>query len=449
VEPRPGLALHTDLYELRMAASYLRRGMRAPAVFSLFVRRLPRERGFLVTSGLADCLTYLENLRFEEHDLAYLGAHAGFDDDALEALRPLRFTGEVWAVPEGRVVYADEPLLEVTAPIAEAQLVETHLLNQVTFQTAVTSKAARCHLAASGADLLDFSFRRAQGVAAAMAVARSAAIAGFAATSNVEAARRLGLPASGTMAHSYVEAFPTEEDAFRAFGQDFPASAVFLVDTYDTLEGVRRAAAVIAELGLGERAAVRLDSGDLAKLAVETRRLLDELGLPRVSIFASGGVDEYVVDELTRAGAPIDAFGVGTKMGVSADAPYLDTVYKLVAYDDRPVMKLSAHKETAPGAKQLFRDPGGGDVIGLRDEAAPPGVEVLLEQVMTGGRRVAPEAGWRKARELLKTDLERLPEASRRIRDPRPPPVRFSARAQKLRADVRRRLGVADGQAEG
>jgi nicotinate phosphoribosyltransferase len=452
VEPRPGLALHTDLYELRMAASYLKRDMRGPAVFSLFVRRLPRERGFLVASGLEDCLTYLESLRFEPEDLAYLGEHAGFDDGALEALRPLRFTGDVWAVPEGRVVFADEPLLEVTAPIAEAQLVETYLLNQVTFQTAVTSKAARCRLAARGADLVDFSFRRTPGVAAAMAVARSAAIAGFLATSNVEAARRLGWQAAGTMAHSYIEAFPNEEDAFRAFAEDFPASAVFLVDTYDTLEGVRRAAAVIGELGLGERAGVRLDSGDLATLAVEARRLLDEAGLPRVSIFVSGGVDEYVIDELVRAGAPIDAFGVGTKMGVSADAPYLDTVYKLVSYDDRPVMKLSAEKETAPGAKQVFRaNFGQGDVIGLREEAPPTGAEALLEPAMVGGRRAAPKPapGWRGARARLEEDLERLPEEARRIRDPVPPPVRFSDRAEQLRAVLRGRLGASDRRAQG
>ena len=450
MEPRPGLALHTDLYELRMAASYLKRAMRAPATFSLFARRLPRERGFLVASGLEDCLAYLESLRFEEDDLAYLGEHAGFDREALEALRPLRFTGDVWAVPEGRVVFADEPLIEVTAPIAEAQLVETYLLNQVTFETAVTSKAARCRLAARGADLVDFSFRRTQGVAAAMAVARSAAIAGFVATSNVEAARRLGWQAAGTMAHSYVEAFSTEADAFRAFAEDFPSSAVFLVDTYDTLEGVRRAAAVIGELGLSERAGVRLDSGDLATLAAEARRLLDAAGLPSVSIFASGSIDEYLIDELARVGAPIDAFGVGTKMGVSADAPYLDTVYKLVAYDGRPVMKLSAHKETAPGAKQLFRHPHRGDVIGLREETPPPGAEALLEPAMVAGRRVvAPGPGWQAARGRLDQDIERLPADARRIRDPRPPPVHFSERAEQLHAEVRRHLGANGERAEG
>jgi nicotinate phosphoribosyltransferase len=206
---------------------------------------------------------------------------------------------------------------------------------------------------------------------------------------------------------------------------------------------------VISELGLSARAGVRLDSGDLATLAVETRRLLDEAGLPWVSIFASGGIDEYVIDELVRAGAPIDAFGVGTKMGVSADAPYLDTVYKLVAYNGRPVMKLSTHKETAPGAKQVFRDPRRGDMIGLRDEVPPPGAEALLEPAMVRGRRVGPAPGWRAARALLERDLEGLPPEARRIRDPRPPPVRFTDRAEQLRAELRGLLSSSRGRAKG
>ncbi|HEX9124537.1 MAG TPA: nicotinate phosphoribosyltransferase, partial [Actinomycetota bacterium] len=317
-----GGALLTDLYELNMAASYLRRGMNRPATFSLFVRRLPPGRGFLVAAGLEPCLEFLERFGFESDDLVYLRDELGFDAEALGAFRELRFDGEVWAVPEGRIVFADEPLLEITAPIAVAQLVETYLLNQISFQTTIASKAARCRLAARDRDVVDFAFRRTQGVDAAMAVARTTAIAGFASTSNVEAARRYGLRVAGTMAHSYVESFHTEADAFRAFAQDFPGRAVFLVDTYDTVNGVRTVVEVIRELGLTDRLGIRLDSGDLGQLSLEARRILDDAGLAGVRIFASGGLDELDVDRLVQAGAPIDAFGVGTRVGVSADAPY-------------------------------------------------------------------------------------------------------------------------------
>ena len=283
-----GRALLTDLYELRMAASYRRRAMDGPATFSLFVRALPPDRGFLVACGLEDCVRYLEGLAVGDDDLEAFAA-VGLDAATVDSLAGLRFSGEVWAVPEGRIVYADEPLLEVTAPIAEAQLVETALLNQLTFQTAVASKAARCRLAAGEAGLVDFAFRRTHGVEAAMAVARATAIVGFSATSNVAAAQRFGLRASGTMAHSYVEAFTSEVEAFRAFATDNPESATLLVDTYDVARGVQAAIEVILELGLGEQAAIRIDSGDLGTLAVEARKLLDGAGLTSTRIFASVG----------------------------------------------------------------------------------------------------------------------------------------------------------------
>src|SRR6266498_3375327 len=240
-----GGGLLTDLYELNMAASYLRRGMDQVATFSLFVRHLPPNRGFLVSAGLEPCLSFLEGFGFDDDDLRYLGTEPGYDEETIERFRSLRFEGDVWAVPEGRIVFADEPLLEVTAPIPTAQLIETFLLNQITFQTTIASKAARCRVAAGDRDLVDFAFRRTQGIDAAVAVARTTAMVGFAATSNVEAARRYGLRAAGTMAHSYVEAFPTEADAFRAFAQDFPSRTTFLVDTYDTANGVRNAIDVI------------------------------------------------------------------------------------------------------------------------------------------------------------------------------------------------------------
>ncbi|HEU4422658.1 MAG TPA: nicotinate phosphoribosyltransferase [Pilimelia sp.] len=421
--------LLTDLYEVRMAASYCGRAMVGPATFSLFVRRLPRQRGFLVAAGLGECLRFLQGFRFTAGELDYL-AGIGMPEVALRALRGMRFTGDVWAVPEGRVVFASEPLLEVTAPIAEAQLVETMLLNAVTFETAVASKAARCRLAAGQAELIDFAFRRCHGVDAALAVARASAIAGFEATSNVEAARRYGLRAAGTMAHSYVEAFVDERAAFAAFAHDFPAATVFLVDTYDTLSGVANAVRVARDLDLdGDRLAVRLDSGDLAELAVATRRLLDDEGLALARIVASGGLDEYAIAELVARGAPIDAYGVGTRMGVSADAPYLDTAYKLVAYGDRPVMKLSTGKVSLPGRKQVYRGrTPGEDLIALRDEPAPNGMMPLLVPVIRAGRRVAepadrhgPPDDVAAARRRCAEDLDRLPVAARRLGRPEAP----------------------------
>lgn len=419
-----------------MAASYIGRGMGGRATFSLFARHLPPDRGFLVAAGLEDCLAFLEQFSFEDDDLEYLRRAQGFDDSVAEAFRDLRFTGDVWAVPEGRIVFANEPFLEVTAPIAEAQLVETFLLNQITFQTALASKAARCVIAARGRGLVDFSFRRTHGVEAGLAVARASAIVGFTATSNVEAARRFGLRAAGTMAHSYVQAFPSESDAFRAFAQTFPHRTTFLVDTYDTPAGVRAAVRVIAELGLSRDLGIRLDSGDLASLANEARRILDAAGLQRVRIIASGGLDEFDVDELLRKGAPIDTFGVGTKMGVSADAPSLDSAYKLVEYEGRPVMKLSQAKATLPGPKQVFRSPDMHDVIACRDEEAPAGAGSLLGAVMIGGRRVALPEPVAVIRERFDDDLARLPARARAVCDPVPPIATVSDRLEELKSRV-------------
>ncbi|GGV40858.1 nicotinate phosphoribosyltransferase [Actinomadura cremea] len=436
----------TDLYELTMAASYLRRGMAGPATFSLFVRKMPPDRGFLVACGLADCLSFLDRYRLDREDLDYLADEQGFDDRALRALEELRFTGEVRAVPEGRVVYAGEPLLEVTAPIAEAQLVETMLLNHITFQTTVATKAARCVRAAGRAQVVDFSFRRTQGVDAAMSVARVSSIAGFAGTSNVEGARRYGVPAVGTMAHSYVEAFSDEEAAFDAFVADFPDRTTLLVDTYDTLAGVETAIRAVRRAGLRAPSGVRLDSGDLGALAVEARRILDEAGMGSARIVASGGLDEHRIAELHAAGAPIDVYGVGTRMGVSADAPYLDSAYKLVAYGGRPVMKLSAGKATAPGAKQIYRGPPG-DVVALADEPPLEGMEPLLVPVMSGGSPTGEAEPLANARERCAADLATLPERILRLRRPDTGDVRFSARLERgrdrLRDELARRAAVA------
>src|ERR1039457_3931324 len=287
-----GLLL-TDSYELRMAASYLRRRMEGLATFRLFVRQLPPERGFLVAAGLEDGLTFLAGFAVERGDRAYLRSIPGFTPADGRALARLRFTGAVWAVPEGGGVFENEPLIEVIAPIAEAQLVETYLLNQITFQSAIASKAARCRLAAQGRTLVDFGFRRTHGIEAAMAAARVSAIAGLAATSNIAAARRYGLTTSGTMAHSYVEAFQDEDEAFRAFAEDFPDHPTFLIDTYDAERGVESAIRVAKERGLGDAFSVRLDSGDIEALARRVRRVLDDAGCRGAHIFVSGGLDEY------------------------------------------------------------------------------------------------------------------------------------------------------------
>ncbi|MFG3496536.1 nicotinate phosphoribosyltransferase [Streptomyces sp. NPDC047928] len=430
----------TDLYEVTMAMSYLREGMTEPATFGLFVRDLPAERGFLVSAGLESALDYLAGFRVGPADVRRFATALGRPAADLEPLLGLRFDGEVRAVPEGRVVHAGEPLLEVTAPLPQAQLVETFLLNRISHQTTVASKAARCVLAASGHPVVDFSLRRTHGPEAGFHAARTGILVGFAGTSNVAAATRLAAPASGTMAHSYVEAFPDEETAFRAFARAHPGPVTFLVDTYDTEAGVATAARVLRDIGRAEGCAIRLDSGDLGALAVRARALLDAAGLPGVRIIASGGLDEYGVDALVRAGAPIDVYAVGTRVGTSADAPYLDSAYKLVEYAGRPVMKLSAAKATAPGRKQVFRTPGEPDVIALWDEPRPDGAEPLLRTVMRGGRRTGPPDDLAVAHRRFRADVAALPAPARRVRNPEPLTPTVSPRLAALTDSVRRRL---------
>ncbi|MDH3705407.1 MAG: nicotinate phosphoribosyltransferase, partial [Acidimicrobiia bacterium] len=403
----------------------------------LFARSLPPGRGFLVSAGLDDALELLDGFAFEPADLDWLAEH-GFDDDCLRALRDLRFTGDVWAVPEGRLVLPDEPLLEITAPLPEAQLVETIVLNQLTYQTALATKAARCALATDGrAQLVDFSLRRTHGIEAGMTAARVGAIAGFTGTSNVEAARRYGLTPVGTMAHSYIESFPTEREAFAAFAADYPDHTTLLVDTYDTLEGIAVALDVVDAAGLGDRFGIRLDSGDLLALSIEARRMLDAAGHGGAVIVASGGLDEHQVQQLLDAGAPIDVFGVGTRIGVSADAPTLDTAYKLVEYDGRPAMKLSEGKVSRPGPKQVHRRGViSDDVLATRAEPPPPGSEALLEPVMVDGATEAEGRGIGAAQERLSADLAALPAELRQLDAQAPNPVRASHRLAALTREV-------------
>jgi len=431
-------ALLTDLYELNMAVSYLRRGMNGEATFSLFVRRLPPNRGFLVAAGVEGCLDYLEGLRFDEDELAYMGDVLKFQPSDLDNFRRFRFTGDVWAAPEGRIVFAGEPLVEVTAPLPEAQLIETFLLNRVTFETTIASKAARCVIAAKGRDVIDFAFRRTQGIDAGLDVARLSAIVGFRGTSNVEAARRYGLTPSGTMAHSFIEAFESEVEAFHAFADDFPNRTTFLVDTYDTPRGIENAIAVIKEMDLQGRIGVRIDSGDLVRLSKLARARLKAAGLPTVRVIVSGGLDEFQIAELVKAGAQIEAFGVGTRMGVSADYPYLDTAYKLVEYEGRPVMKLSRDKVTEPGRKQVFRRRRSlEDVVGLFKERVPAGRVPLLEHVMSGGRRLRPRASIDDSRRCFQDDLAVLPAPARRTNRPGTLKPQPTVRLQRLGRETR------------
>jgi len=439
-------ALALDLYELTMAQSYAEEKMAALATFSLFVRNLPPERGYLLAAGLDDALTYLEDLAFSSSDLAYLGGTGLFRSPFLDQLAAVRFTGSVRAMQEGTVCFAEEPLLEVTAPLIEAQLVETALINEIQLQTMAASKAARCVTAAEGRGLVDFGLRRTHGLATGLKVARASYLAGFEATSNVLAGKEYGIPIAGTMAHSYVEAFPSELDAFRAYARAYPDSAILLVDTYDTLEGTRRAARVGQELAAeGHRLrGVRIDSGDLASLSRAVRRILDEAGLSSTIVVASGGLDEYSIEETVAAGSAIDSFGVGTRMGVSADAPHLDLVYKLVATDGRPTLKLSADKATWPGAKQVWRRATAsdfGDWIGLEGESAPVGAEPLLAEVMADGRRIGDRPTLGEVRARCRESLAALPRECLRLVSPDFGPVRFTAALLALRHELADGLG--------
>ncbi|MBI4503147.1 MAG: nicotinate phosphoribosyltransferase [Gemmatimonadetes bacterium] len=437
-------ALFTDLYELTMAASYVREGMTAPATFSLFVRRLPPERSFLIAAGLRDALEYLQDFRFSDRALEYLRSLDRFDVDFLSFLHNFWFRGDVWAMPEGTIVFPDEPLLEVTAPLPQAQLVEGALLNLCHFETLVTTKAARCVLAARGRPIVEFGMRRAPGLDGAIRAARCAFIAGAASTSNVLAGFVENIPVTGTMAHSYVSAFTEEIEAFRAFSRSFPDQTVLLLDTYDTLVAAHRAVEVARELeSQGHRlAGVRLDSGDIPTLARQVRHILNQAGLEYVRILVSGGLDERDIDQWVRDGVPIDSFGVGTKMDVSADAPYLDMAYKLVRYGERYVLKTSPGKETWTGEKQVYRFRGADgrfceDLIALRGEPAPPGALALLEPVMQAGRIWRPHPRLGDVRRQCADMLASLPDDVRTLRDPRRYPIRYSERLVELQDSLK------------
>jgi nicotinate phosphoribosyltransferase len=440
-------ALCTDLYELTMMAGYETGHLDAIATFELYVRRLPPNRAFLVAAGLEQAIEYLEGLRFTPDQIAWLrtvpnlrGVPAAFFD---RTLAELRFTGEVCAVPEGTPVFPLEPLLRVSAPLVQAQLVETAVLAHITFQTSVASKAARIVHAAQGRAVLEFGSRRAHGPEAALHAARAAFVAGCASTSNVEAGYRFGIPLSGTMAHSWVKSFGNELDAFRAYADVYGERSTFLIDTYDTLEAARS----IVSAGL-RPAAVRIDSGDLVALTREVRRILDAGGLRQTRIVVSGDLDEWSIADLVAQEAPVDGFGVGTALSTSSDAPALGGIYKLVeierAGQRTPVMKLSGGKASYPGRKQVWRHLDGGravrDTIALGTEQGPPRSVPLLDTVLRDGRRVAPAPALAAIRDRHREAVSLLPEALRGLDPPIQYPVTPSTMLDDLTARTVARL---------
>ena len=434
------MALLTDLYELTMAAAYHKKKMTESAVFSLFIRAYPPNRGYFLNAGLEDVLSYLESFELIQEDLDYLETTGLFSTDFLHYLGTLRFTGRVRAIREGRLFFEDEPILEVTAPIIEAQIIESFVVNTINLQVLLATKASRCVEAAQGRGLVDFSLRRTQGPISSLRVARSCYLAGMKGTSNVLAGKLYGIPVSGTMAHSFVTSFSDEMDAFRAFAQAFPSNTVLLIDTYDTIKGAKKAVQIAREMAeRGQKLkGVRLDSGDMAELSKKVREVLDEGGFSDALIFASGGFDEFKISDVIRRGAKIDAFGVGTKMGVSADAPYSDIAYKLVKYGDRPVLKLSSGKKTLADEKQVFRAYKDGlmvkDTIALKDEKID--AEPLLNPVMEEGRRINEPEPLEDIKNRCREEMSKIDKSYKAIQNPATYPVELSRKLELLQADM-------------
>ncbi|SEN06724.1 nicotinate phosphoribosyltransferase [Nitrosomonas marina] len=428
--------LLTDLYQLTMLQSYIEHGMEDTAVFEMFVRKLPEGRNFLVVAGLEQVLDYLEYLRFSEDELTWLASR--FPPHVIEYLKEFRFAGDVHALPEGTVFFPDEPIIRVTAPLPQAQLVESRIINLIHFETLIASKAARSVLVAPDKTLVDFGMRRAHGAEAGLLAARASYLAGFSGTATVLADAVYGVPLYGTMAHSYIQAHDDELEAFKHFVQSHPDNTVLLIDTYDT----EKAAAKLT--GLADKLArkriqingVRLDSGDLAEHARNVRRILDQGGLHETTIFASGNIDEYRLHALIQSGAPIDGFGIGTALDISSDAPALDCAYKLQEYADKPRRKHSEGKATWPGRKQVFRCYNdsicfAGDVVALEDEQPHTG-EPLLKQYMQSGERIQNNLPLNEIRRKTVSNYSQLPHAMKLLDTAPAYPVRISGKIKQL-----------------
>lgn len=432
-----------DLYELTMAASYFEHKVNTQATFDLFIRKLPKNRSFFLAGGLESALRFLENFSFSQEDINFLKQKGIFKDDFLDYLKTVKFRGTVYALPEGTVFFPNEPILRITAPILEAQLVESCLLNTVNVAATICSKAVRVVIASKARGVYDFSLRRTQGPYAGLVAARSSYIAGCLGTSNVLAGYLYGLPIAGTMAHSFVMSFQNELDSFRAYAATFPDTATLLVDTYDYKKGIRNAIKVAKELeSKGHKLkAIRLDSGNLESISRLARNLMDSCGLNYVKIFASGNLDEFKIERLIKNGAKIDNFGVGTNMGVSADAPYLDVVYKLSQIEDsarnqHPVMKLSKGKITYPGKKQIFRvlDKCGHylkDVLALEGEKLEG--KRLLTKVMENGKPMNfSYPSLEKIRSFAKDNVNSLPDRYKKLEGKAVYPVYLSSGLKEM-----------------
>ncbi len=427
----PSSLLLTDLYQLTMLQGYVEQGMEEQATFEFFVRKLPSKRNFLLAAGLEQALSFLENLRFTPEELEWLNGCGLFRRALVDYLEKLHFTGDVHAMPEGTVFFPNEPIVRITAPLPQAQLVETRLINLLHFQTLIASKAARSVLVAPGKLLVDFGLRRAHGAEAGLLAARASYLAGFSGTSTVQAAPQFGIPIYGTMAHSFVQAHEDETAAFERFAYANADNVVLLIDTYDTEAGAAKVVSLaprLREKGIAIQG-VRLDSGDLAEHARKVRRILDEGGLTDAVIFASGNLDESSVGQLVAAQAPIDGFGIGTRMDTSADAPYLDCAYKLEEYAGQARRKRSEGKATWPGRKQVYRryDADGrmsGDILTLEDD--PQEGEPLIQPVMRAGQRLNASASLTALRERVRNQLARLPQGLRTLEKGPDYPVQVS-----------------------
>jgi nicotinate phosphoribosyltransferase len=447
------MGMLTDLYELTMCASYFDNKRNELATFDLFTRRSPPNRAYLVFAGLEQALLFIKRMKFNSEQIKYLRKQ-GFKKDFLDYLRDFKFSGEVWAVPEGTIVFPNEPLLRVTAPIIEAQIVESFLLNTINVQTTIASKASRVVNAAQGRPIIEFGLRRTHGTDAGMKAARCSYIAGCNGTSNVLAGMKYGIPIFGTMAHSFVLFFDREIEAFRAFTKTFPKTSTFLIDTFDDIKGAEKAATVAKEMerrGL-KLNSVRLDSGDLVEISKKVRAILDEKGLSYVKIFASGDLDEYRIKELLSKGAKIDSFGVGTRMSTSEDRPYVDVIYKLSEKMDKkgkivPAMKLSQGKITFPGRKQVFRfkDRTGKfvkDVVALHKEKVEG--EPLLVKVMEKGEIVYDLPTLEMIRETALRNLSKLPKEYKKLKNAPSYPIELSPGLKKMVDELTRKLKKAE-----
>ena len=406
------MSLLTDLYELTMAQVYFKKGMNKTAIFDFYTRPV-ENRSYLINAGLEQLIYYLENIRFTEEDIDYLRSTGFFQEDFLEYLKNFRFTGNLYAIDEGEIIFPNEPVVQVEAPIIEAQIIETFLINTLQHPILVATKAMRCYSVARGTILVDFGLRRAHGTDAGMKAARASYIGGFAGTSNVLAGKEYGIPIVGTMAHSFILAHKDEVEAFKDFVSVYPENSILLVDTYNTIQGVYNAIKAIKEMGLKWFKGIRLDSGDLLSLSKQARQILDKEGFKDAIIIASGGINEYKIKQLLDAGAPIDGWGVGTELVVSADLPYLDCAYKLVEYDGKPVMKFSKHKKTFPYKKQIYRFYKDGlfhkDLIAKFDEKIEGG-EPILKQYIKDGKLIREIPSLTEIREKAINNLNKLPE---------------------------------------